>query len=281
MTNELKNINFNDLFILNTDPETYDFNAYLARQKHPIFGFCTRCEEKSCHVCPSDPKFRLQTITHGTSSSDLLQATNQQHLDLSDWHNEGVVFLMESPNETLDFLQEHEFKGVKKKPSTEWYWLHEQQTKQTYPQEFDRDRFGSLFNSLVFTFKLKNAYLSNLVKCGMNNKKGDFKELEEYDSECVKTCVENILTKEIDAINPVVVFCFGNKVQHNLLRFYEGNHSFLTVTLPQPSGRNSLYDSDFYRHLYFGLVLEGLVAAGVLSIDQGAAHYREFLIHAP
>jgi ATP-dependent phosphoenolpyruvate carboxykinase len=39
MTNELKNINFNDLFILNTDSETYDFNAYLARQKHPIFGF--------------------------------------------------------------------------------------------------------------------------------------------------------------------------------------------------------------------------------------------------
>ncbi len=65
----------------------------------------------------------------------------------------------------------------------------------------------------------ENAYLSNLVKCGMNNKKGDFKELEEYDSECVKTCVENILTKEIDAINPVVVFCFGNKVQHNLLEF--------------------------------------------------------------
>ncbi len=129
MTNELKNINFNDLFILNTDPETYDFNAYLARQKHPIFGFCTRCEEKAAMFALPTLSSACKPFRSGTSSSDLLQATNQQHLDLSDWHNEGVVFLMESPNETLDFFQDHEFKGVKKKPSTEWYWLHEQQTK--------------------------------------------------------------------------------------------------------------------------------------------------------
>jgi hypothetical protein len=67
---ELNQINFNDVLKLNVDIESYDFNQYIEKGEHDIVGFCTRCEEKGCNICPSDSRYKLQNISHGATTKD-------------------------------------------------------------------------------------------------------------------------------------------------------------------------------------------------------------------
>jgi hypothetical protein len=277
MTYELRHINFNDLLVLDTDIENYDFNVYMDNDKHIIKGFCTRCEEKGCNTCPTDNTFRLQNISHGATTDDILLATDQQTLDLTDWHKNGVVFLMEGPSVDWGFYEENEFNGFKEKPTKEWYWVHDKQAKHSYPDEFRGGRYGSLFNSIIFTFKLRNAYLTNLVKCGLNDDNNNYKGIGDYNYESLKTCVENILLKELEIIKPKVVFCFGSNVENYLWDLYPDDYPFLVIGLPHPAGQRRGFKDEYYRHLYFTKILEGLYKADIISIDEAQAKFREFL----
>jgi len=273
----LNELNFNDLLVLDTDISTYDFNVYLENGKHLIKGFCTRCEDKGCNVCPSDQSYKLQNISHGATSEDILIATDKQALSFTDWHKEGVLFLMEGPSIDWGLYEENVFNGHEKKPSKEWYWVHGKQESYSYPQQFKGGRYGALFNSIVFTFKLKNAYLTNLVKCGLNNHEDGYKGIKEYDYECLETCVENVLLKEMAIVNPKVVFCFGSSVEEYLWDLYPGDYPFLVVVLPHPAGRRRGFKDEYYRHLYFTRILEGLYKVGIISIEEAQNKFKEFL----
>lgn len=276
--NELKYLNFNDLLVVDTDIENYDFNVYIMKNnKHIIKGFCTRCEEKGCNICPKDTTFRLQTISHGATTNDILLATDQQKIDLTNWHQEGVVFLMEGPSNDGGFYEENEFNGFKKKPTNEWYWVHNKQKKYSYPDEFKGGKYGSLFNSIIFTFKLNNAYLTNIVKCGLNNDNNNYKGIDCYNPESLKTCFENILLKELDIIKPKVVFCFGSNVESYLQKLYPDDYPFLVVGLPHPAGRRRGFKDEYYRHLYFTRILEGLYKTDIINIDEAQSKIKEFL----
>jgi hypothetical protein len=226
MTPELRRLNFNDLFILDPsiDPTRYDFNSYISNNKHLTTGYCTRCEDKGCHACPNDSTFSLSHISHGSSSDDLFQATRTETSFLLDWHSENVLFIMESPSiDGWGLYSEVEYRGHRKKPAQLWYWIHKHQDHAIYPTHFARGEYGLLFKSIVFTFRLKNAYLTNLVKCGLNNPDGAFKGFKEYDPSAVETCYENFLAKEIQLLQPKIIFCFGANVYDYLWYKYEND----------------------------------------------------------
>ena len=101
---------------------------------------------------------------------------------------------------------------------------------------FEKGKYDGLFNSIVFTFKLENAYLTNLVKCGLN-KDNKHKTISqgEYEEKCIETCFGNVLLKEIEALKPKVVFCFGSNVNRIFLEKYKKG---TTILLPHPARCN-------------------------------------------
>ena len=281
MNNELKQLNFNNLLILDDkiNIQEYNFNTYLKNDIHFLKGFCLKCEEKGCNVCPSDSNYKLQNISHGASSEDILQSTKQDDVDFSDWHNEGVLFLMEGPSKDYDIYQDVEFNGYNKRPAKLWYWIHEEQKPFSYPEEFKGGTYGTLFNSLIFTFKLKKAYLTNLVKCGLNSSDDNYKGIADYHPESPKTCYENFLLKEIEIIKPKVIFCFGSKVYNFLWdQFADEPFPWIVVSLPHPAGQRRGFKDEFYRHLYYSMILEGLFCAKIISKEDAERKYGEFLL---
>lgn len=77
------------------------------------------------------------------------------------------MLIMESPSSNLDACYEMDFSS--KHPAKVWCWLENENTDkpETYPNEFKGRKYGQFFNSFVHTFKLKNAYMTNFIKCGM------------------------------------------------------------------------------------------------------------------
>ena len=184
---------------------------------------------------------------------------------------------MEGPSKNYDLYAELEFNGYKKHPTRYWYWIHEEQQKCYYPERFKGKEYGLLFNSIIFTFKLRNAYLTNLVKCGLNDSRDNYKGIDHYDWECLETCVESFLLKEIEIVKPKIIFCFGSKVEDRLWNLYPDDYNFKVVALPHPASARRGFKNEFFRHLYFSMILEGLYKAGIYSLDEGKEKYREFL----
>ncbi len=265
------------MLVLETDVEKYDFNIYTDNGKHLIKGFCTKCEEKGFNLCPTDNSFRLQNISHGAKTDDILLATDQQDLDTTNWKEDSILFLMEGPSVDFGFYEENEFNGFIKKPTKEWYWVHRKQINYYYPQEFKGARYGSLFNSIAFTFKLKNAYLTNLVKCGLNNDNNKYKGIDFYNWKCIETCFENYLFKELEILKPKIVFCFGSNVENKLKYLHKENYPFLVIGLPHPAGQRRGFKDEYYRHLYFTKILEGLYKVGIYGLKEATEKFGEFL----
>lgn len=281
MNDVLKRLNFNDLLQFDSGVElsTYDFKTHQNNGlNHPVKGYCLRCEAKGCNTCPGSKDFSLTNISHGASTDEILQATGQVNADFSGWHNEGVLFLMEGPSKDYDLYGEVEFNGYKKKPAKSWYWIHEEQDAYHYPDQFKGGVYGPLFNSIVFTFKLKNAYITNLVKCGLNDSYDNYKGIQHYNPETIKTCYESFLTKEIEAINPKVIFCFGRKV-HNFLseQYADAKFPWQVISLPHPARGQSGFSHELFRHSYYSMILEGLYQAGIVTIDEAQYKYSDFL----
>lgn len=277
----LNQVNFNDTLLLDTQIEEYDLKAYMLNgKKHNIKGFCTRCEQAGYNTCPTDSKYSLQNISHGASTTDILQATGTGHIP-QNWYKEAILFLMEGPSNG-NFYQEFEYNGVKKKPTSEWYWIHGNQPKFEYPMYFEGGQYGTLFNSIIHTFKLGNAYLTNLVKCGLNNGHS-YKGIEEYNWECIKTCFNSILLKELTVLKPKIVFAFGSKVETKFKYLIQENnsYSFIIVGLPHPAGRRRGFKDEYYRHLYFTRITEGLYKAGIYTLAEANKAFKLFLSHAP
>jgi len=276
-------LNFNDLLIFDekSNLDEYDFNKYLENgYEHPLNGYCTRCEEKGCNVCPTDNSFKLLNISHGASTDDFLLATKQNNINFSDWYNEGALFIMEGPSiEYWDGqYEELGYNGYLKRPSPQWYWIYWEQKKYSYPEEFKGLKYGTLINSIIFTFKLRNAYLTNLVKCGLNDLNNNYKPFDEYNPETIKTCYENFLIKEIEILKPKVIFCFGNKVYNFLWGQYPDDpFPWVVIPLPHPARGRSGFKDELFRHSYYSMILEGLYEAGIYSLPEAEKKFGEFL----
>lgn len=276
---EIKTLNFEKLISVEFEKSIYEysFKDYLSKNKHQIKGFCIDCEDKSLNISPKDSNFRLQNISHGATSSDFLEATDKKITELNEsWKDEGVIFIMESPSVDSGFYEKNTFEGITKKPTKEWYWIHNEQNKFEYPQEFKGGKYGSLFNSIIYTFKLKNAYFTNLIKCGMNNEAGKFKGIDFFDGKCIDNCFNRFLSEEIRIIEPKVIFCFGSSVLKNFNNRFE-NKNIKIVGLPHPAGRRRGFKDEYYRHLYFSSILEGLYDSGIYSMEEAKNKFEHFL----
>jgi uracil-DNA glycosylase len=113
------------------------------------------------------------------------------------------------------------------------------------------------------TFRLENVYITNLVKCGLNNSDGKYKGIVDYDPNCVANCYQHFLSKEIEILKPSVVFAMGSAVHSWLISLL--GESISIQQLPHPAGRRRGFRDEHYKVLYYWLVLARLHHAGIIG----------------
>ena len=264
----LNELNFGKLIELDVeDLEKYGFGDYAINEYHhkAIKGYCTSCEEKGINTC-QEAGFCLQNISHGAHSRDFLEALIQKP-DTSDWNMDGVMYVMEGPSRDYGIYETTpiEKDGVPyiKRPSKAWYWVHGAMDVEGYPQYFQRGIYGRLVASAIVTFKLANAYMTNLVKCGMNGPKDQYKGIGYYDLQCINNCYSEFLKKEIEILKPKVIFTFGTDV-YKYVKSHVGD-DITVVGLPHPASRN--LKSEYYPVLYFCMMAKWLFKEKIIDAD--------------
>lgn len=242
-------------------------SEYYGREEQPI-GVCQLCENKNANIS-GDKNFSLKIVSHGIQSLDLFK--KQGFTDYSDYREDGIMLIMESPSSNLDACYEMDFSS--KHPAKVWWWLENENTDkpETYPDEFKGRKYGQFFNSFVHTFKLKNAYMTNFIKCGMlDDSDLKFGNFATFPDECKRTCFENILLKEIEIINPKVIFTFSTNVYKYIEKQIEEinkkmKSTPIIVQLPHPARSRQGFLNEYYRTLWYCRSLEGLINAKVIQ----------------
>ncbi|MDH5641933.1 MAG: hypothetical protein OEY28_11625 [Nitrospira sp.] len=273
----LRRLNFKDLLKVDyQDIEHYTFDTYREHEsKHyPIRGYCIACEQDGVSTATEDPNFHLTNISHGAHSTDFIRALSQRP-DTTDWHQEPVVFIYESSSLDYDIYKEVLFNGYRKRPAKEWYWIHNEQKPAAFPHAFKRSEYGDFVMSAIQTFRLSNAYMTNLVKCGLNNENGQFKGIESFNEQCIKNCFSLFLSREIELLKPQIIFAVGAKVE-GLVSSLVGKQYFVQQ-LPHPAGR--YLRDEHCKVLYFWLVLRALHKVGIVGIEEARNLSETFLIN--
>ena len=218
---KLRKLNFEKLISIDTpDVSSYSFDDYRKNgfEHKPITGYCVSCENQGCNFGKDDESFQLTNISHGAHSSDFFQALKSSG-DIKGWHNQPVMFVYESPSLDYGIYKKVVFQGLRKRPSKDWYWIHEEGEILSYPERFKGGEYGDFVLSAIQTFRLSNVYITNLVKCGLNNREGKFKGLASFRNETIGNCYEQFLEKEISIFKPEVIFAVGSGVEDWLTWF--------------------------------------------------------------
>jgi hypothetical protein len=274
---DLRKLNFEKLIAVDVlDVGAYTFSEYKARgyEHSPINGYCVSCEEKGYNTAADDKTYKLTNISHGAHSSDFFLSLKET-LDCSGWHQEPVVFIYETPSLDYKIFKGIEYMGQRKNPSKDWYWIHTDQESVSYPEHFRGGEYGGFVLSAILTFQLANTYMTNLVKCGLNNPDGKLKGLSSYKDECIKNCYERFLFEELNILKPSVIFAVGSAVDkwvRNLVK-----DSFFVQQLPHPAGRRRGFRDEHYKVLYFWLVVRALHKVGIVQLDEGKEMAELFL----
>ena len=276
----LNELNFNDLLVFEEkNIDQYSFDDYLKNNCiHPkIIDYCTDCDEK-IKVC-EDESFHLKNISHGSKSEDFIKSIYPK-LDTENWYQDGVMFIMESPSKDYDIYKEVAIckneKQFTKCPSYQWYWIHNAQEISGFPQYFKGREYGRFVSSAIVTFRLANAYMTNLIKCGLNGPNDTYKGIADYNEECIKTCANKYLKREIEIVKPKVIFTFGSTVFNwvNQLVNSDWEKGIKVVGLPHPARQRSGFKDEYYNVLYFCMIAKWLYREKV--IDEN--FYNELMI---
>jgi hypothetical protein len=277
MSDLLRELNFRDLISVGvTDIDAYTFDKYRQNgfEHKPIDGYCTACEEKGFNISKDDESYQLTNISHGAHTSDFLLALKDK-IDISGWHQQPVMFVYETPSKDYRVFKEVSYKGFNKHPSKDWYWIHTDQEPVSYPEKFKGGVYGEFVLSALMTFRLANAYITNLVKCGMNDKQDNFKGLLSFKNECISECYSRFLEKEIGVLKPVIIFAVGSAVEGQVKSFVKD--TIYVQQLPHPAGRQRGFRDEYYKVLYFWLVVRGLHKTGVIQTDEAGKLATLFL----
>lgn len=274
---ELRRLNFGKLISIDSPViEDYTFETYQnnGNEHSPINGYCISCEENNINLANDDNTFRLTNISHGAHSSDFFLALNG-NIDRSGWHEKPIVFVYESPSLDYGIYKEVHYKGYNKHPSKDWYWIHDDNEIVYYPDRFTGGEYGGFVLSCILTFKLKNVYITNLIKCGLNIEIGRFKGLSSYQNKCIENCYNKFLKEEFFILNPAVVFAVGSAVEGWIKYFVKD--SFFVQQLPHPAGRRRGFRDEHYKVLYFWLVARALHKAGIIQTGEASQLSKLFL----
>jgi hypothetical protein len=176
------------------------------------------------------------------------------------------MFIAESPSKNYHGLYAN---GIPKSPAVQWYWIHNRKDIKEYPANFKGGTYGDFFASAIKTFKLKNAYVTNLVKCGLNNPDGSgYLGIGCYNKDCIRNCFSRYLLKEIEIVNPKVIFTMGSKTHSYLQDLI--NESKLDVEniriecLPHPAGQRRGFKDEYFKTLYFNLIFKALYQSQII-----------------
>ncbi len=266
----LNELNFRELIGIDTeDVNLYSFDDYISNNcKHNVKGYCTICEDKGINVCEYEENYSLKNISHGSHSRDFIKSLNQE-IDTSGWNDSGVVFLMESPSGDYGIYESQKYlkddNEYEKRPAKQWYWIHEKHDLSVYPKYFKGSEYGNFVNSAIVTFKLSNAYMTNLIKCGMNDFTGKrYKGIDYYNSDCIETCFNNYFRKELEIMEPKVIFTFGSKV-YKYVSNKLSDENIKVVGLPHPAGQRRGFKDEYYNVLYFCLIAKWLRKTEVID----------------
>jgi len=283
----LREVNFRQILDLNVqDPARYTLEAYHANGNcHPeVRAYCVSCEEKGLNTAWDSEDFRLTYISHGAHSSDFLMATGVR--GTKEWHDQPVMFVCESPSVAYGLFTTEPVpcRGVHKHPARKWYWVErvDPQEKEyetaSFPDSFCKMVYGPFVLCAIQIFRLANAYVTNLVKCSLNNSEGKFRNLGHFREECVRNCAKEILQRELKALWPRVVFAMGAQPAYWLRRLREENlldwAQVPVYELPHPTGR---FKGGHRLVLNFWTITKALHDVGIISLDEERELLSRFL----
>ena len=236
-------------------------------------GCCTLCEGAKC-ASPLDEKqnpehngFRLYYVSHGAHTLDFCEAMK---IDMGDdWNDQPVLFLFENPSIQYDELYGEKVEGeYDKRPAKKWYWLHDGYKNGVcldYPKYYRQGCYAELVASLIKTFRLRNSYMTNFVKCAMNDADGkNYLGTAYYNPECIENCFNHVLLEEIkmltdDFRQKLIVFAFSQRV-YGLAQDYLGKvdalrDKYSLCLMPHPASRLA---NDYRKYVIFGKVYKTL-----------------------
>lgn len=269
---ELRRINFARLLKVKYSPiEEYSISVFEKNnRRHFVTDFCQSCEARGCSIGKAEySRFTLQNISHGTLARDYFDAMGVTEPSDKGWSDTPVMFLFENPS---DDPKDHETvtapNGLTKRPAKNWYWLPEQIGTYSYPKYFQGRKYGELILSIMHTFRLRNVYITNLVKCGLSDSNGSGRvNLSGYTATTIDNCIKEVFLLEIHIFNPKLMFSFGARVKE-LVEKKQLSQSRVHVNLPHPARAQSGFSDDLFRKAYFWGVVEGLYRAGIRTSEE-------------
>lgn len=296
---KLHEINFNENNgIIKYRDKVPPIDAAPKLKKGNIIGCCRLCESSGNDNFEIDKKdkpnlinenFKLNNVSHGTHTVDFLSAISDVNIKekIEEWKNDTpVLFVLENPSldyEIYDYIGD-DYNG--KRPAKEWYWIHARDDwKVTFDdcckdENLGQSKYGEMIMSLICQYELANAYVTNIVKCGLSDakyckeEKNNVKENEalnliHYTNKCKRMCVENIFLKEIQALRnkkdkPVIIFAFGERpysLLNDFLSYSEtarnelAGMKYVLRQLPHPASRMK---NSYRKHVLKGIVSESI-----------------------
>jgi hypothetical protein len=244
-------------------------------------GCCTRCEKCGEPVDSAYVGFRLNYVSHGSHALDFCES---MHIEPDDtWSDTPVLLLFENPSIQYGNLYGKAVAvGGGKRPAQKWYWLHDGYNEGDtldYPKYYRQGCYGDLVASLIKTFRLRNAYMTNFVKCAMND--ADAKHYlgtTFYQEACISNCFNNVLLKEIEILTnhfqqELVVFAFSQRVR-DLVQCYFSTVDGLKYSLclmPHPASRLA---NEYRKYVIFGKVYKTLSNKGI-NCESALKEFRE------
>lgn len=308
---ELHKINFNEIISVKNYSDSFSpVNTGYHDYKFELLGCCHKCEEATCNGVSSDSKerengYKLQNVSHGSHTIDFLKASGMDDNRIDDlfknnssnkeeWDDTPVLFLMENPSIDYDNMYVPcNCDNFEKRPTNTWYWIH---NKKNPPKDIVLDdylrqgQYGDMVYALICHYHLANAYLTNVIKCGMNkteikNGKSIEKYLgtNEYDDDCKRKCMTQILLNEIATLTngyyKLKIFAFGGNAYWLSKELFQNINSLdninidverlkklkiQIVQLPHPSSRLS---NSYRKYIVKGIMNDMLRSSDEFALS--------------
>ncbi|HZK62000.1 MAG TPA: uracil-DNA glycosylase family protein [Anaerovoracaceae bacterium] len=231
---KLNDLRFKDLITLALDDSEREAYNYGNQGDQPcVNGFCTSCEDSYGKQNPV-----LNHILFGSTTQDYIEFLKQDNIDTSNWDETPVMFVFENPGECgKDDFKPSVSEGTTKQIISTWPYIGWESKGKFTKQDFalkdnmKMKMYGELICAAILHYELKNAYVTNLVKCGVEGGSN----LSVYTKKVIDNCVENIFKQEFNAINPKVIFAFSKKVEKKLRQAFPDFKNI--IYLPHPAAR--------------------------------------------